>query len=103
MPPDRHNRRRPRLGPRASEQRTGQVNSNWSRRVRQSPGASLEVIEHHARRHAVECRRRDGYEWLCPCATTVVIVCGCGSPQFVAASPGTWCHHADEITSRDTR
>jgi len=80
----------------AGERVTGDDDSHGTRRVRQSLGASLEVIEHHARRHAdAGCRAVGAAEQVCPCGTTVVLVCGCGSPQFVAVSPGTWCPHAE--------
>jgi len=100
-PHDAGNAAAPTESVRAGE--TGQVNSNRSSGVRRAVGASPEVIEHHARRHTAECGRSDGYEWLCDCGTTVVIVCGCGNPQFVAVSPGTWCPHAAELTAAVAR
>lgn len=58
-------------------------------------GASEEVLRHHAEQHGCPEDDSPPREVMCPCGTTVAIVCAsCGDPVFICVKPGTWCQHA---------
>jgi len=59
-------------------------------------GASEEIVGEHARRHGCG-PNAPMLEVVCPCGTTVLLVCArCGEPVFAAVAPGTFCVHAQE-------
>lgn len=60
------------------------------------PGASVEVLTHHAEQHARVCPSVGCVEVPCGCGRSLALLCGtCLTIMFVAAAPGLpHCSHA---------